>query len=80
MLQIKDYRRDVNDVGLAGPPTENSWFRHCIYTLPENQYSPVVHYQYLANSIAPAYIYIYTSSVPIKQVIKDSDMASKVQF
>jgi hypothetical protein len=28
MLQIKDYRRDVNDVGLAGPPTENSWFRH----------------------------------------------------
>jgi hypothetical protein len=28
MMQIKDYKRDVNDVGLAGPPTENSWFRH----------------------------------------------------
>jgi hypothetical protein len=24
MMQIKDNRRDVNDVGSAGPPTENS--------------------------------------------------------
>jgi hypothetical protein len=30
MMQIKDYRRDVNSVGLARPPpTENSWFCHC---------------------------------------------------
>jgi hypothetical protein len=27
-MQIKDYRWDVNDVGLAGPPTEKSLFRH----------------------------------------------------